>query len=103
MWSILVSLSVRILASYTGSPYAQQIVKQVVTDLANEGQRILPTIIDSIKEVASDENLTGRGKFDYVTNKLIGTAPGVAKTVSNNLINLAYAALKADPTVPEVQ
>jgi len=103
MWSILVSIATKILVAYAGSPMSQQIIKTVVNDLKTEGQRILPTIIDSIKEVASDENLTGRGKFDYVANKLIGTAPDVAKTVSNNLINLAYAALKADPTVPEVQ
>jgi hypothetical protein len=82
---------------------SQQIIQTVVNDLKTEGQRILPTIIDSIKEVASDENLTGRGKLDFVANKTIAIAPDIAKTVSNNLINLAYAAMKADPSITEVQ
>ncbi len=102
MWGFLVSLSIRVLASYTGSPYAQQIVRQVVVDLANEGAKAVPVIIEAVREAAQDEKLTGRGKMDFVTATIKNQIPGMAKSVSNAMIETVYAALKADPMVPEV-
>jgi hypothetical protein len=103
MWSFLVNLSIRILASYTGSPYAQQIVRQVVTDLATQGAKAVPVIIDAVKEAALDDKLTGKGKFDFVSATLKSQLPSAARSVANTLIEPIYQALKADPTVPEVQ
>jgi hypothetical protein len=103
MWSILVNLSIRILASYTGSPYAQQIVRQVVVDLATEGAKAVPVIIDAVKEAAQDDKLTGRGKFDYVANKVATETQDVGRSVANSMIDMVYRALKSDPMVPGVQ
>ena len=103
MWSILVNLSIRILASYTGSPYAQQIVRQVVVDLATQGAKAVPVIIDAVKEAAQDDKLTGRGKFDYVANKVATETQDVGRSVANSMIDMVYRALKSDPMVPGVQ
>ncbi len=103
MWNFIVSLCVKILAAYTGSPYAQEIVRQVVVDLANEGKKSVPVIVDAVKEAALDDNLTSRGKFDYVSGKLVVEAQGIGRSVADSLVTYVYRALKNDPAVPEVR
>jgi hypothetical protein len=102
MWNILVNLALKILAYYTGSPYAQQILNQVVIDLAMEGQKAVPIIIDAVKEAATDDKLSAKGKFDMVANTVLAQAPSMGRSVVTSLVNVTYQALKNDPTVPEV-
>ena len=103
MWSILANLAAGCLGWYTKSPLAKEIVSTVVQDLKDEGARVLPIAIDAIKSVASDDSLTGRGKFDYVAATIAAQVDDVGASVANSLINVAYRALKEDPDVPEVQ
>lgn len=103
MWSFLANLAANFLGWYAGSPYAQKMVKQVVTDLKTEGAKMLPVVIDSIKEVATDDSLSTKGKFDYVANKVVASGIDAGASMANSIIDLTYRTLKNDPTVPEVQ
>jgi len=102
MWNFLINISARIISAYSGSPFAKQMVATLAEDLKSEGQRLLPTIVESIKEAAGDDKLSANGKLAFVTVKTMNEVPTVAKSLVNSLIDLAYRTLKNDPNVPEV-
>ena len=102
MWNILINIATKILAYYTGSPYAQQILNQVVVDLATEGQKAVPLIIDAVKDAAADDKLSAKEKFNTVANTVLAQAPAMGRSVVTSLVNVTYQALKNDPTVPEI-
>lgn len=103
MWSFLANIATSFLGWYAGSPLARDVVKTVVTDLKEEGQRILPIAVDAIKGVAADQNLSSKGKFDFVCNKIALEVPAVQTSLTNSLVELAYRTLRQDPNVPEVE
>ena len=93
----------KLMAWYYGSPLAKGIVAGMLTDLKEQGERILPIVESAIKAAAANDTMSGKEKLSSVVDAVVAQAPTVEKSLITATVTSAFRVLQKDPSVPEVQ
>ena len=93
----------KLMAWYYGSPLAKSMVQGMLTDLKEQGERILPIVESAIKTAALSDTMSGKEKLASVVDAVAAQAPAVERSLITATVTSAFRVLQKDPNVPEVQ
>ena len=93
----------KLMAWYYGSPLAKSMVQGMLTDLKEQGERILPIVESAIKTAALSDTMSGKEKLASVVDAVAVQAPAVERSLITATVTSAFRVLQKDPNVPEVQ